>query len=100
MIVYVQKLAYKGPPQDASPKPFSIGRGYDIKICSYCHKPCHTIDVYFKNQGLPPHLRKMNLTQTTPNGDTPYTFNSENHEESTHTRIFRSFTTEKAKGNF
>lgn len=42
----------------------TTGYGKGIKICSYFHKPGYIIDVHFKNNNLPPYLKRTNMTQT------------------------------------
>lgn len=59
-------------------KTFNSGRGRGTKLCSYCNKIGHNIEVCFKKHGLPPYLEKWNITQANLVID-----NSENnqHEE-------------------
>lgn len=52
-------------------KPYCIGRGRSIKIFSYYHKLNHTIDISFKKQGIPHHLKRMNMAQSITPEDVP-----------------------------
>ncbi|KAF1875882.1 hypothetical protein Lal_00006513, partial [Lupinus albus] len=36
------------------------GRGSNTKICTFCDKPDHTIDICYKKHGYPPHCDKSN----------------------------------------
>ncbi|XP_058725428.1 uncharacterized protein LOC131596703 [Vicia villosa] len=46
---------------DSAPKNFAYGRGKNLKMCTYCNKSGHTVEVCFKKHGLPPYLKKPQI---------------------------------------
>lgn len=58
----MNKLPYKNRSLEFGSKIPHVGRGRGAKMCIYCHKPKHIIDVYFKKHKVQPYLRKENLT--------------------------------------
>lgn len=59
-------------------KTFNSGCGRGTKLCSYCKKIGHNVEVCFKKHGLTPYFKKLNITQANL-----VTYNSKNnqHEE-------------------
>ncbi|XP_050914976.1 uncharacterized protein LOC127129915 [Lathyrus oleraceus] len=79
-IAQVSKPYNKSKSWESYNKSISTGRGRDIKICSYCQKPGHTIEVCFKKHGLPPYLKKANSPQSTTINDFGMDNISQQHE--------------------
>lgn len=67
---------------EVGPTSSYMGRGKGTKICTYCHKPGHRIDVCFKKHGFPTYLRKTNLTQASTSEDTNEDTVAQNKEDS------------------
>lgn len=64
IIVHLNKFHPKNRPRYSTFKTTRYGRGKGFKVCSYCNKPWHTIEVCFKKHMIPPYLNKSSLTQT------------------------------------
>lgn len=64
------KFPYKPRHNESTTKLFYMGHGRGTKICTYCQKLGHTIDVCFKKHGLSPYLRKTNVAQLSSSEDT------------------------------
>lgn len=44
----------------SNPKFHGKGRGQNTKVCSYCGKLGHTVDVCYRKHGFPPHFKFKN----------------------------------------
>ncbi|XP_058733978.1 uncharacterized protein LOC131605662 [Vicia villosa] len=63
LLAYINKSNQKGPSSDQTSKSSAYQQSKGVKICSYCNKPGHTIEVCFKKNGLPPYLKKPHIAQ-------------------------------------
>lgn len=78
----------------------SYGRGKALKICSLCHKLRHIIDVCFKKNGLPPHLKRTNMAQAYPPTNMEVPSQSISMDFTHHSTKHIGFTTELSYPNF
>ncbi|XP_058777098.1 uncharacterized protein LOC131651452 [Vicia villosa] len=70
LLAYINKSNKKGPSSDQTSKNSAYQKSKGIKICSYCNKPGHTIEVCFKKHGLPPYLKKSQIAQVSTEDST------------------------------
>ncbi|CAI8610348.1 unnamed protein product [Vicia faba] len=64
IIANIQKPYTKSRTSDSRSKPTYASKPKATKICTYCNKPGHTIEICFKKHGLPPYLKRANMAQT------------------------------------
>lgn len=97
IIAFMIKFPYKPRQNESTTKPFYMGHGRGIKICTYCQKLGHTINVWFKKHGLSPYLRKTNVAQLYSSEDTKDDNTTSTTEDEPITTSSSGFTIEKQK---
>ncbi|XP_058751321.1 uncharacterized protein LOC131624360 [Vicia villosa] len=65
LIAHIQNPPSKGRSTYASTKPSYNPKSKGLKICTYCNKLGHTIEVFFKKHGLSSYLKKTNIALAT-----------------------------------
>ncbi|XP_058783548.1 uncharacterized protein LOC131658251 [Vicia villosa] len=83
-----QQQSSKGRPSEANTKPPYNPKSKGIKICTYCNKPGHTIEVCFKKHGLPPYLKKANIALAASDDSNTEEGNSAASEDTTDSFTF------------
>ncbi|XP_058784433.1 uncharacterized protein LOC131659236 [Vicia villosa] len=82
IIAHIQNPSSKGRSPDSNTKPTYNPKSKGLKICSYCNKPGHTIEVCFKKHGFPPYLKKPNIALATTDEPDSKGGNSNHYEDS------------------
>lgn len=70
------KTQHRSSSTDNNPRNSAVGRGKSLKMCTFCNKSGHTVEVCFKKHGLPPYLKKPQV-----NNASAYTENPNNNED-------------------